>query len=316
MGDYERQHFVPQSYLRRFSKNEKQIEVYDKILQKSFPDGIRNVAQRSHFYTIPDEVIPSGTNLTEDEKLSVEKAFHPFEDKLNSLIKIIITLPPGIAIPKKIREDFSILIAVQLLRTRSHRKLIEEATEKFYKAIAQDLIKENFGEEALKYTPTIKLKEKHVGVIHSQQIFNFDNLAKMAKVFFNHIWLIGINNTKNLFYTSDNPVVMHTPLKKQLRGVGISSLGIEIAYPLSSQYILILADREVYADYELFDGKSSNLEAENVEYYNSLQVIHSDRQIFCEEQDFDLAKDMIKKSPNLSNPESNRVKVEIVDKYS
>lgn len=315
MGDTKKQHFVPQSYLKRFSKNGKQIQVFDKVLKNSFSAGIRDVAQESHFYTIPDEIISSDAKFSKIDRLIFEKAFIAYESELNLLIKVLITLPPGISIPRRVRESFSILVAIQLLRTKKHRNLIKEATEKFYEAIFQELVKVNFGEEATKYTPKAAIKEKYEGMIHSQYIFDFDNLAEMAEIFYNHIWMVGINNSESPFYTSDNPVVMHTPFKNKIRGVGIKSKGIEIAYPLSSQYILILADRDSYKDYEAFDGKSSNMREENVEYYNSLQVIHSNRQIYCEEQDFYLVKDMIKESPDISNPKSNRVSVNILDKY-
>jgi hypothetical protein len=313
MGDFKKQHFVPQSYLRRFSKDKKQIRVYDKILKKSFSDGIRNVAQESHFYKIPDEMIPAGINFSDEDKLVFEKVLQNFEGELNQLIEKIFFLPPGIEIPKKIRESLSILIAVQLLRTRSYRKLVKEASEKFVQALARDLTKKNFGEKALKYTPKVKASKNNAFALHSQLIFDFDNLAKMAEVFYNHIWQIGYNKTTKLFYTSDNPVVMHTPLRSMFRGVGIKSPGIEIAYPLSSRYILILVDSRVYATLKFADGKGSILEAENVEYYNSLQVIHSDRQIFCEEADFDLPEDMVKKDPDLSNPDSDRIVVNNFD---
>ena len=76
---------------------------------------------------------------------------------------------------------------------------------------------------------------------------------------------------------------MHTPLKDQLSAVGIASPGIETAFPLSSSRLLTLADRGVYGFHESsFDGKIRELEADNITYYNSLQILDSERQIYCE----------------------------------
>ena len=110
---------------------------------------------------------------------------------------------------------------------------------------------------------------------------------------------------------------MHTPLKDHLPAVGIASPGIEIAFPLSSSRILTLADREVYGFHESsYDGKIRELEADNVTYYNSLQVLDSERQIYCEQPDFALVEDMIKKNPGLSRTNRERVDIKIVEKNS
>lgn len=105
---------------------------------------------------------------------------------------------------------------------------------------------------------------------------------------------------------------MHSPLKDYLPAVGIASPGVEIAFPLSSTRILTIADRAFYGFHEnAFDGKSRSLDAENVKYYNSLQVLDSERQIYCEQPDFDLVKDMIKKNPALGKIKRDRVEIDI-----
>ncbi len=110
---------------------------------------------------------------------------------------------------------------------------------------------------------------------------------------------------------------MHTPLKNQLPAVGIASPGIEIAFPLSSSRLLTLADRDVYGFHESSnDGKIRELEADNVTYYNSLQVLDSERQIYCEQPNFDLVEGMIKKNPDLSRMDREHVDIKIIEKNS
>lgn len=312
MGQYKKQHYVQQSYLRRFSPNEKQIYVYDKVLGKEFLSGILDVAQESYFYRLPDGMKSEDPSVTIDDPLIVEKAFSKIESRFNQNVQTLVDLPATATIPAETRENLSVFLTIQLLRTRAYRNLIVETAEKLARAITNEAIKEKYGEEALKYAPKITFKDKAAGLLQSKQIFDFDKIEEYAKMIRNHIWILGINNTGKPLYTSDNPVVMHTPLKDQLPAVGIASPGIEIAFPLSSTRVLTISDRAFYGFHEnSFDGKSRVLDAENVKYYNSLQILDNERQIFCEKPDFDLVKDMIKKNPALGEINRDRIEIEI-----
>jgi hypothetical protein len=310
MGKTKRQHYVPQSYLRRFSTDGKQISVYDKVLKKGFSDGIRNVAQETGFNEVVKETGATGT-LTEEDKMIVETAFSGIEGRFSTVVSEIMALQPGARITPEQRQQMATFTAIQLLRTRAHRNVINEAVRKFVLALCEEAVKINFGEDHLKYLPKVLYEDKAAGRLQSLQIFDFKKLAQVAASLNKHLWMIGINDTGHPFYTSDNPVVMHTPFKKQLVGVGIESLGIEIAFPLSSSRVLLLADRLFYDGAS--DGMSVQMAADNVEYYNSLQVIHSERQIYCEKQDFDLVEDMIAENPALATPQSDRVDVRFID---
>lgn len=317
MGQHKKQHYVQQSYLRRFSPNKKQIHVYDKVLGKEFLRGIPDVAQESHFYRLPEGLVSEDPSVMIDDPLIVEKAFQKIESRFSQNVQTLIDLPASATIPDETRENLSVFLTIQLLRTRAYRNLIVETTEKLARAITNEAIKEKFGAEALKYAPKIEFKDKAAGLLQSKLIFDFDKIEEYAKVIRNHIWILGINDTGKPLYTSDNPVVKHSPLKDALPAVGIASPGIEIAFPLSSTRVLTIADRGLYGFHEnAFDGKSRNLQAENIEYYNSLQVLDSERQIYCEQPDFSLVEDMIKKNPDLSRTDRERVNIKIVEKNS
>lgn len=100
MSKVKNQHFVPQSYFKRFSVNE-QIYVYDKVIDKPpYKTNIRNVAAESYFYDIPEELF----NQTKDQFPPeyrdiqfVEKELSKIEAEFNSLLnnlcsKYILTL--------------------------------------------------------------------------------------------------------------------------------------------------------------------------------------------------------------------------------
>ncbi len=69
MGQHKKQHYVQQSYLRRFSPNEKQIYVYDKVLGKEFLNGILDVAQESYFYRLPQGMTSEDPSFMIDDPL-------------------------------------------------------------------------------------------------------------------------------------------------------------------------------------------------------------------------------------------------------
>lgn len=209
MGQHKKQHYVQQSYLRRFSPNGKQIYVYDKVLGKEFLNSILDVAQESHFYRLPDNLkTEDGKPISVDNPLIVEKAFQKIEGRANQDIQNLIELPARVSIPVETRENLSVFLAIQFLRTRAYRNLVVETAEKFMQAIARELIKENFGEESLKYTPKISFKDTAASLFQSQQIFGFDKLDRFAEVLSNHIWVLCVNDTSKPLYTSDDPVVM------------------------------------------------------------------------------------------------------------
>ncbi len=182
MGQHKKQHYVQQSYLRRFSSDEKRIFVYDKVLQKSFQNAILDVAQESHFYRLPDNLkTQDGKTICVDDPLIVEKTFQKIEGRANQDIQTLVELSARASIPTETRENLSVFLAIQFLRTRAYRNLVVETAEKFMQALARDLIKENFGEESLKYTPKISFNDKAAGLFQSQQIFNFDKLDVLRK---------------------------------------------------------------------------------------------------------------------------------------
>jgi uncharacterized protein DUF4238 len=50
-----RQHYVPQSYLRRFADENDRIWTFDKVTKKSFLSNVSGVACRPYFYDFDEE---------------------------------------------------------------------------------------------------------------------------------------------------------------------------------------------------------------------------------------------------------------------
>ncbi|MNC60137.1 hypothetical protein D3C75_1099940 [compost metagenome] len=70
---------------------------------------------------------------------------------------------------------------------------------------------------------------------------------------------------------------------------GLGSKGIELAFPVSDKLIIILCERSYHKDIEPIENlffPISNLD--EIKYYNSMQLIGCERQIYCSQNKFSL----------------------------
>lgn len=307
MSEHKKQHYVQQSYLRRFSLNGTQISVFDKILNRAFSNSIGAVAQESHFYRLPEGLMDENGLPIELDPLFVEKWFQTIEQDFNVAIETLVDLPPDEDIGLDVRTSLAEPIAIQYLRTRAFRNTIIDGAEQFIGELMGELIRLNFDEEHLKYAPKVKYSDKVAGLMQTQIILDSERMAEMAGILQEHVWTLLINETDHPFYTSDTPVVLHNHLARpRFRpGLGLASAGIEIAFPLSSRRLLSIRDRKAFPPTVAQpENKLEPVRPENVEFYNSLQVLKCERQIYCEKADWDLAEDMICENPRLSELQS------------
>lgn len=307
MGDNNKQHYVQQSYLRRFSVDRKQICGFDKVLNKAFQNGIKNVAQESHFYRLPDGLTDEHGSPVELDPLLVEKWFQNVEGGFSKDIQTLVDLPAHECISPTIRESLAEHIAIQYLRTRAFRNIIVDTGEQLTAKLLEEAIRVNFGEDHVKYAPKVTYDEKAAGLMQMQNILNDERVTELSNILQGHIWTILINETEHTFYTSDAPVVLHNHLDppRFRPGLGLGSTGIEIALPLSSRRLLSIRDRKALSsDADKYENRTQLVSPENVEFYNSLQVIGCERQVYCEKDEWGLVEEMIRENPRLSEIKS------------
>ena len=94
-------------------------------------------------------------------------------------------------------------------------------------------------------------------------------------------------------------------------GTGFGCKGIEILLSLSSRYLLIIRERTHFAPLmrpvvEEPDGVVLHLRPEGVALYNSLQIASSFRWIYSSTNEFAHVQELIKRFPELINPERSR----------
>lgn len=330
MGKVKKQHFVPQFYLRKFHvpSEFKLINVFDKVnMQIRLNQPIEDVACERFFYDI--DWLDAGikelflTNLkdidiNELNPQVIENYFsNAVESRLSPVLNNIFT-KFTICNPKQLysipffgiqeRSHMALGITYQLLRTKEYQQI----NNQFVDTLICKLNHENLNgksEEMLEFFQKTKGNKSVENFMLLRTLTNSQDLLKMMVALCNHIWIIGHNRTDIPFYTSDNPIVKHAHISNSYMSYGgIASKGIEIAYPLTPELILIMLEREYHKCLETYENNVMPLDdVEAIDYYNSLQMYQSYRQVFCNKDCFNFAKEYCKKYPQCTDINRPRI---------
>jgi hypothetical protein len=299
MGLTKNQHYVPKLYLRNFCNSKKQIASFDKTNQNSFFTSIDNVANENYFYD--NEYIDQATKVEQ----FLEKYFHPLEDRIAILLrKLIKSFDEGsfTILDLDSRIDLSLFLIYQFARTKEYREGLNQTIKLVMQTVADEFIKQQGGDPN---NFEIVTDDK---ILHTNMLLSGDKVDELAEILYNHVWIFLVNKSNAEFITSDNPFVKKANIHHPIRSFsGLKSPGIEIAFPISPKYCLLIVERSFIKLYEHFDGKLMPAIYENVIHYNSLQIINSYRFVFSATNDFELAKDIIKDEPEIANPNRPRI---------
>jgi len=302
------QHYVPQSYLKRFSTDEHSVFVFDKFTQKVFRTNIANVASERYFY---DFYVDTAHELNIDVQLAENALGGDIEAAYSNIIDSILQKLRKNARKRVLRShhktSVSYFIALQAIRTKEHRSTQTQLIEKGMEAVLAKTSEHRRDEYQ------VWVDAEYVSLLQSLSMFG-PTVQAVANALRKHIWLVGVNQAERPLYTSDHPVVRRAHKKDpyQIRSyAGLASEGIEIALPMTPKYILILCERTFHKHLATKDGGLMLLDNhEYIKYYNSLQVAQSYRQVYCPSDNFHLAKEMCKTHPELCEPGRARVLVE------
>ena len=293
------QHYVPRFYLRNFCVSKQQIAVFDKSKKTNFKTSIDNIANENYFYD--DEYVDKHTKT----KQFLEKFFHPMENKISVILPNLIKELSNNSFSMfstKLRLEFAFYIIYQYCRTKEFREQINQSTKLFTQTVADDFIK---SQGANPEDFEIVTDDK---ILHIDFLLNNDVFDKLIEDIFDHIWIILVNESDIPFITSDHPVVKHSNISHPvLSYTGLKSPGIEIAFPLSPKYCLLLAERSYSKIFEPFEDRKMHANKDNVMFYNSLQVIQSYRYIFSSSSDFKMAEEILEDEPELQDMKRARI---------
>lgn len=333
MGKVKKQHYVPQRYLRAFAtrKNENKpykFFVFDKELNEARSGNVTDYASERYFYDVDfqklkEDILRDKPDFEFDpemekimQEIDPQHMEHFFADKIESYLfdavaniiakytmtntnKLLETEVFGeYDIPK-----ISLYLTYQLVRSKEFRQFMTEQFERLPLLFMKKMTKSKSMRNFLEHVKVELADENQKKLYHAQFLLDPEFINEQAAILCEKIWIVGINITSQPFYTSDNPVVKYGHLEH----FGLASKGIEIAFPITPKLILILRDPEMFSGEFLAHNHFHFIsDEENVIYYNSLQVQQSYRNVFSKEENFDLAKEIVKKEPHLRDPKHYR----------
>ncbi len=299
----ENEHFVPQLYLRGFTNPSGQMFCYDKANAKSYSTSTKAAAQEPYFYEIPPTPeLHVPINSVENALGAIERAWKPM------LAELIESSDTGQISARQV-NTFAPFVVIQWMRTPTFRAVGYEIMKQFGQSLVDQLVYLNDPEMVGKIK--FCLEQKGMAGVHAEKLFEQAKVEKMARDLARHLWVIGINNTEHVFYTSDHPVVRRG--NQHVNGrplIGANDPGIEFAFPLDSHHILLILERTHFAVCSQFDRRSVTLPPEMIQDYNALQILCSNQRIYCANDDFDLARNVCTTHPEICDPKRPRVVVE------
>jgi hypothetical protein len=277
------QHYVPQVYLRNFAVQRKKeffVCCFDKMTRKAFKPNVKNVAHQTGFYNFV---------TSEGEKASIESFFNDTETKMKFVIEALNEKPTSSTLLEN-RTTIAKFFALQEVRTPIFRDVHDDTVR---------LANERLGPDGFTFSiPTENdTKEFQARFLVETTDFFANTLLEMK-------WILVSNKTVKPFWTSDNPIVRYNPHKSEfVSNLGMASPGIQLHIPISPALAIIICDPLEYID------MASELPAfaPSVDFNNSGQVIYSRQYVFSPDDKFELAHEMIRKDPELSNPNRPRI---------
>ena len=290
-------HYVPQFLLRGFSSVKgKQVYVFDKSNDKEFRSSVRNLACQRDFYA-PDL----------DQWLGkLERMSAPIVQSVRTKRTLRHLSDPEI-------QWLAGFIAVQQVRTLHHRAVSADINKQLADVLRQMGADPNSVQNFRELTDSEVREQTNANIPE----ISFDLMPYVV----NKDWLLFSATPGTEFWIGDHPVALANNLNPGdgLRGtLGFGVPGIEIYLPISSELMLGCLCPSIRAmlvasqagrlpvvpradEFLRAFERSTTLElnAENVKYHNSLQVISAERFVYSEHPAFDMAREMVSSDESL-----------------
>ena len=311
MSNTKKGHFVPQFLLRSFSSDEVHVWAFDKWERRSFNPNIKDIAAENFFYDIPPDAFPTRNPKAIEETLCVlEGRYKSGIRELLDEVRQTGRFTPGPIYRNQIVAHFLIM---QEFRTRLFRDTLTDLTRQMTAILTQFYnIARGYSAEKWGQPVPEEIFPPHVPettpLNHANVMFDHEFAARLMDILFGHAWLIGENRTSQPMYISDAPVIRYSHARPY-QGSGFQTPGVEILLPLSSKYILIMLERAHFQQPPQMDGRVLPLDEDRVFYYNCSQVRDSRRQIYCEEDKFDTAREFLADRPEYGEPDRSRFQI-------
>jgi hypothetical protein len=281
------QHIVPKVYLRPFASNDT-IHVLNKEDLKTFQSSLQGVGCEKYFYDIP----PAFLEGTSDSQV-VEKALADIDGRFAQCRDTFISeAEQRLAFTPVAKDDLVEFLAVQWLRTQVMRQVLVSIVEATSAIPGLDTT----------LAEMLAVPPESVSYMHARNLFHPEHQHEIKAILKSHVWLLAVNYTNMLFYTSDSPVLQLPHAHDALGPLhGIANCGTEIAWPLSPRHMLLLFERTHHNHLKEIENRVIPVSdaSAHVLPYNQRQVAEAYRQVFSRDGKFDVAIELLDLNPHL-----------------
>lgn len=299
MTTVKHQHYVPQFYLRAFSVGgqRKQVHVFDKATRTTSARSIKKVAQQDFYYDAPtiDNAVGQAQFL--------ENTFGKLESRAAPLIATILESVSTSVAPVFTDEDLLAIVAFvafQYVRTPEMRSKITQAWR-----IRADLLVKAHGEAVLAELPN--LGPDGEAELHGTHLQSPELLLRIgASLVQRRLSVLVADDAGPVFVTSDQPVV-YWPWVPQPGPHGIESLHVAVGIPLSPKVMLAFIPNDQGTPFG--ECSAVPITPSEVVFLNRMQVTSSMSKLFSSLPDFQLARDLLNRFPQLSDASRPRWKI-------
>lgn len=299
-----KQHTVPRCYLRGFADATQSFYSFNKLYKKAKPASVRESAQADYFYDFDASTLQNPN----DDLQWAEKTLSILETRFKEVLDNFITEAKTGEVGVEWASYMAQFVAIQWLRTRGARDTFMEIDTRVNQAVVNQAYALNYpGMKPAKFVTDAGYEQ----ALHAELMFDYDHHIAIAERFWNLLWVIGRNRTERPFYTSDEPVARRrNPVISESSRPVPPGVGLEFAFPLNNEFVIVMLDRRMFSGLLSYERKTMDFGPEEVERYNTMQVMKSTQYVFCSKRDFDLAERLCDAYPVICDPNRDRAQVD------
>lgn len=277
-----KQHFVPQSYLKKFSVSKCDDKIY--TFNKEKPNNgiyvcvIKNAAFEKNIYT---------TSLNVEDNYIFEKELATIENDYSQLVNLMIkcinskTLTDNLV--KLYKNELIEMIHLQLVRTPHSKETFNVQFNNLKPQIFEEIVLKYLLDDHMKielqnHLDSEKFSKQNLFV--SRNIDNHERKkTETLKALLNYNIKFLVNNSNIKYITSDNPVVCKLNNKIGFGNINLLSPHTKIYFPISPEILI-----ELHKDTN--DIHLENVSQDIVSTLNKLQLKNAKRFIFSNEKTY------------------------------
>ncbi len=277
------QHYVPQSYLRRFTIDGEKSLIWsfdkNKFEFEKLRSSVNKICSEDYYYYQQDSAGGFDHIKLEDSLSEVEKIGN------DAIIKIVNSFAmPYAAISEKERAEFGFYVSLMLTRGPAFRDCINS----LYGSMATRTLRSMYESGGFPEAPDILneiIEAKGIENVINTEVFSSVSLRGMIEVArqislinIKKEWVFTVAPSGHEFITSDTPVSF-TSASGLLRDLGPGHPDAKIIFPISKKIALVIVGKRGNKDMNFKTCEVSEVEVINQQVANS-----ANSYIFCSER--------------------------------